>query len=154
MKMLLMATDLSARSDRALERAIALAHDHDADLTVVDLQFVVTEGKVGIARDADRVTRQTGRIASAIHGARDLGVQVEGVDLRAAGKVLYPVEAGPGTQRAGIRAAYGPGDISVGAEQRVAGATPCVVAQARRVGHGVKGSIQAGIDVQLIICAE
>lgn len=35
MKRLLMATDLSARSDRALERAVALAHDLDAELTIV-----------------------------------------------------------------------------------------------------------------------
>lgn len=35
MKNLLMATDLSARSDRALERAVALAREHGARLTVI-----------------------------------------------------------------------------------------------------------------------
>jgi len=35
MKKLLMATDLSARSDRALERAVTLAREHSAKLTVV-----------------------------------------------------------------------------------------------------------------------
>jgi universal stress protein E len=35
MKKLLVATDLSARSDRALERAIDLAHEHGAQLTIV-----------------------------------------------------------------------------------------------------------------------
>ena len=35
MKSILMATDLSARSDRALARAIGLARDHSADLTIV-----------------------------------------------------------------------------------------------------------------------
>ncbi len=35
MKRLLLATDLSARSDRALERALALAHEHDAELAVI-----------------------------------------------------------------------------------------------------------------------
>ena len=35
MKTLLMATDLSARSDRALERALRIAGEHDASLTIV-----------------------------------------------------------------------------------------------------------------------
>lgn len=35
MKKLMMATDLSARSDRALERAVSLAREHGASLTVV-----------------------------------------------------------------------------------------------------------------------
>ena len=35
MKKLLMATDLSARSDRALQRALALAREHKAELEVV-----------------------------------------------------------------------------------------------------------------------
>ncbi len=35
MKTLLMATDLSARSDRALERALRVAGEHDASLTIV-----------------------------------------------------------------------------------------------------------------------
>lgn len=35
MKKILMATDLSARSDRALERAVRLARSHSADLTIV-----------------------------------------------------------------------------------------------------------------------
>ncbi len=35
MKKFLMATDLSARSDRALERAVMLAQDHDASLTIM-----------------------------------------------------------------------------------------------------------------------
>lgn len=37
MKKLLMATDLSARSDRALQRAIALAHDFGAELKIVHI---------------------------------------------------------------------------------------------------------------------
>ncbi len=35
MKSILVATDLSARSDRALERAVLLAFDHSADLTII-----------------------------------------------------------------------------------------------------------------------
>jgi len=35
MKKLLMATDLSARSDRALERSVTIAREHDAQLTIV-----------------------------------------------------------------------------------------------------------------------
>ena len=35
MRKFLMATDLSPRSDRALERAVMLAREHDARLTIV-----------------------------------------------------------------------------------------------------------------------
>ena len=41
MKRIVVATDLSARSDRALERAVRLASDHESELTVV---HVVDEG--------------------------------------------------------------------------------------------------------------
>ncbi len=49
MKRLLMATDLSARSDRALERAVALGREHGAKLTVV---HVVDEGLPASLADA------------------------------------------------------------------------------------------------------
>jgi nucleotide-binding universal stress UspA family protein len=59
MKRLLMATDLSARSDRALDRAVALAQEHDADLSVVhvvdeDLPASVADAQEQAARDIMR----------------------------------------------------------------------------------------------------
>ncbi|MBB4286311.1 nucleotide-binding universal stress UspA family protein [Roseospira goensis] len=54
-----MATDLSPRSDRALDRAVALARGHDADLCVVhvvdeDLPASVAEAQETAARDVMR----------------------------------------------------------------------------------------------------
>jgi len=53
MKSILIATDLSARSDRALERAIQLAEFHDASLTIV---HVVDEGLPASIADAQEKT--------------------------------------------------------------------------------------------------
>ena len=53
MKRILMATDLSARSDRALERAIDLAREHDAELTVI---HVVDEDLPVSLADAHQAT--------------------------------------------------------------------------------------------------
>lgn len=57
MKKLLMTTDLSARSDRALERAIHLAREHDAELTIVhvvdeDLRKSIADSQEKSAREA------------------------------------------------------------------------------------------------------
>lgn len=57
MKSLLMATDLSARSDRALERAIAIARDHGAALTILhvvddDLPAPLKDSQEDFARKA------------------------------------------------------------------------------------------------------
>ncbi len=57
MKTLLLATDLSARSDRALERAMALAREHGARLTIAhvvdeDLPVALAEGQGKAAREA------------------------------------------------------------------------------------------------------
>lgn len=57
MKHLLMATDLSARSDRALERAVALAHEFGANLTVIhvvdgDLPSSLADAQEKAARQA------------------------------------------------------------------------------------------------------
>jgi nucleotide-binding universal stress UspA family protein len=57
MKRILVATDLSARSDRALERAAALANEHAAHLTVIhvvdeDLLEPVAEAQEKAAREA------------------------------------------------------------------------------------------------------
>ena len=57
MKSLLMATDLSARSDRALERAVSLARDHGAQLTIThvvdeDLSPTLAEAQEQAARQA------------------------------------------------------------------------------------------------------
>lgn len=59
MKSILMATDLSARSDRALDRAVRLAHDHGADLTVVhvvdeDLPASLADAQEAAAKQAVR----------------------------------------------------------------------------------------------------
>ena len=51
MNRLLLATDLSARSDRALERALALAREHDAELAVI---HVIDEDLVASAANAQK----------------------------------------------------------------------------------------------------
>ena len=67
MKNLLMATDLSARSDRALERAVGLARDHGARLTVI---HVVDEDLSPILADAqEQAARQA--LGEHIDGFRD-----------------------------------------------------------------------------------
>lgn len=59
MKSILIATDLSARSDRALDRAISLAREHGAALTVVhvvddDLPYTIAEAQTTAAEAAIR----------------------------------------------------------------------------------------------------
>ena len=59
MKKLLLATDLSARSDRALERSLSLARERGADLTVVhvvegDLPPALAEAQNRAAQGAIR----------------------------------------------------------------------------------------------------
>ena len=56
MKSLLMATDLSARSDRALERAVSLAQEHDADLTI--LHVVDEDLPASLANAHEKAARQ------------------------------------------------------------------------------------------------
>lgn len=51
MREFLMATDLSARSDRALERAVMLAREHDARLTIV---HVVDEDLPAVLADSQQ----------------------------------------------------------------------------------------------------
>ncbi|TQV76117.1 universal stress protein [Denitrobaculum tricleocarpae] len=63
MKKIVMATDLSARSDRALDRAVMLACDHGAELTVV---HVIDEGLPASFADAQRDTAM-GIIREQIH---------------------------------------------------------------------------------------
>lgn len=70
MKNIVMATDLSARSDRALERAISIAQVHDAELTIVhvvddDLPASVADAqesaaRVAIQRDVDKLATGDG----------------------------------------------------------------------------------------------
>ena len=56
MKKLLMATDLSARSDRALERAVSLTREHGAELTIV---HVIDEGlPASLANAQETAARQ------------------------------------------------------------------------------------------------
>lgn len=57
MKKFLMATDLSARSDRALERAVMLAQDHEAYLTIIhviddELPSALSDAQEDAARQA------------------------------------------------------------------------------------------------------
>ena len=57
MQKLLMATDLSARSDWALERAVKLAHAQDSELTIVhviddDLPASLADGQKAMAQDS------------------------------------------------------------------------------------------------------
>ena len=57
MKTLLMATDLSARSDRALERAVAIAHERDAKLIIAHV--IDEELPASIADAQEDVARQS-----------------------------------------------------------------------------------------------
>lgn len=57
MKNILLATDLSARADRALERAVSLAHAHGAQLTIVhvidgDLPASLADSQAATARES------------------------------------------------------------------------------------------------------
>ena len=63
MKKIVMATDLSARSDRALDRAVMLACQHSAELTVV---HVIDEGLPASLADAQKETAM-GIIREHIH---------------------------------------------------------------------------------------
>ena len=67
MKSILMATDLSARSDRALERAVQVAADHGSRLTVVhvvdeDLPAVLADAQETAARQV--IQEHLGTISS------------------------------------------------------------------------------------------
>lgn len=77
MKNIVMATDLSARSDRALERAISIAQVHDADLTIVHVvddelpeslaDAHESAARLTIQRDVDRlVTGDGSRVSTKV----------------------------------------------------------------------------------------
>ncbi len=76
MKSILVATDLSARSDRALERAVQLADLHKASLTIV---HVVDEGlPASIADEQARAARQAIlRHAEALRSVGEPSISVE-----------------------------------------------------------------------------
>ena len=91
MKSLLMATDLSARSDRALERAARLAQNHGAALTVVhvvdeDLPAALAE----VQRDAAK--QAIGQHLETLASVERPGVSVEVVLGRAHAAVLETAE--------------------------------------------------------------
>jgi nucleotide-binding universal stress UspA family protein len=82
MREFLMATDLSARSDRALERAVMLAREHDARLTIVhvvdeDLPAVLADSQKNAAEESIR------QHVNALTGADGLDVSTEVIFGRA-----------------------------------------------------------------------
>jgi len=87
MKTVLMATDLSARSDRALERAVSLAQSLGAELSV--LHVIDDELPVSIAESQERVAKQTllEQIDS-VSGGREVRFSIEVVFGRAYAGIL------------------------------------------------------------------
>lgn len=75
MKRLLLATDLSARSDRALERALQLAREHGAHLTVL---HVVDEElpETVRTRTGEAAEAEIGRAVTKLGGDRDVDVSI------------------------------------------------------------------------------
>lgn len=75
-KRILLATDLTPASDRALERAVRLAHDHGAELTVL---YAIRTGAVQGLLDnlpPHHIEAEMRRYVDAIPGARELAAMV------------------------------------------------------------------------------
>lgn len=91
MKKLLMATDLSARSDRALERAVALVRAHDTKLTIV---HVVDEGlPASLADGQQRAAEETIREhIDTLTAGNGLNISIEVIFGRAYADILGMAE--------------------------------------------------------------
>lgn len=91
MKKILMATDLSARSDRALDRAIGLVRDFDAELTIV---HVVDEDLPALLADAQQKAAQQAiqEHVDALRAANGPSISIEVVFGRAYSDILETAE--------------------------------------------------------------